>query len=86
MADIFSSHSIDVAAPAAGAFSITPSDATVFEQPTRALYVGGSGTLQVEMLWGGTITFEGVSGSSILPIRVRRVLSGTSASFLVGLY
>ena len=37
MADIFSSHSIDVAAPAAGAFAITPNDATIFDQPTRAL-------------------------------------------------
>jgi len=86
MADIFSSHSIDVAAPAAGAFAITPNDATIFDQPTRALYVGGSGTVQVEMLWGSTVTFEGVPGGSTLPIRVRRVLAATSANFLVGLY
>ena len=38
------------------------------------------------MLWGGTVTFDGVPGGSTLPIRVRRVLAATSASFLVGLY
>jgi hypothetical protein len=86
MADIFSSHSIDVAAPAAGAFAVTPSDVTLFDQPTRAIYVGAGGSLQVEMLWGGTVTFDGVPGGSILPIRVRRVLSGTSAGLIVGLY
>lgn len=66
MADIFSSHSIDVAAPAAGAFAITPNDGTIFDQPTRALYVGTGSTIQAEMLWGGTVTFEGVPGGSIL--------------------
>ena len=86
MADIFSSHNIDVAAPAAGAFAVTPSDGVVFDQPTRALYVGAAGTVQAEMLWGGTITFEGVAGGSMLPIRVRRVLGGTTAGFIVGLY
>lgn len=86
MADIFSSHNIDVAAPAAGAFAITPSDGTVFDQPTRALYVGSGGTIQAEMLWGGTVTFEGVPGGSLLPVRLRRVLSGTTAGLLLGLY
>ena len=86
MADIFSSHSIDVAAPAAGAFAITPNDGTIFDQPTRALYVGAGGTIQAEMLWGGTVTFEGIPGGSMLPIRVRRVLSDSTAGLLVGLY
>jgi len=57
-----------------------------FSTSRPALYVGSSGTVQVEMLWGGTVTFEGVPGGSTLPIRVRRVLAATSASFLVGLY
>jgi hypothetical protein len=86
MADIFSSHSIDVAAPAAGAFAITPSDATIFDQPTRAIHVGAGGSIQAEMLWGGIVTFEGVPGGAILPVRVRRVLIGTTAGALVGLY
>jgi hypothetical protein len=38
------------------------------------------------MLWGGIVTFEGVPGGAILPVRVRRVLIGTTAGALVGLY
>lgn len=86
MADIFSSHNIDVAAPAAGAFPITPGDGTIFDQPTRALYVGSGGTVVVEMLWGGTVSFEEVPAGSLLPARVRRVLGATTAGFLLGLY
>jgi hypothetical protein len=86
MADLYSTHSMDMAAPAAGAFAVTPNNSTVFDQPTRALYVGGGGALEVEMLWGGTITFESVAAGTILPIRALRVLTGTSATFIVGLY
>lgn len=86
MADIFSTHSIDVAAPAAGAFTITPNDGVIFDQPTRALYVGAGGSLAVEMLWGGTVTFENVPAGAIVPVRALRVLSGTTAGFIVGLY
>ncbi|KKB75924.1 hypothetical protein VW35_19455 [Devosia soli] len=86
MADIFSSFAMNLAAPAAGAFAISPNNAAVFDQPTRAVYVGGGGTLEVEMLGGGTITFEGLSAGALLPIRVVRVLTGTSAASLIGLY
>ncbi|KQN74982.1 hypothetical protein [Devosia sp. Leaf64] len=86
MADIFSSHSLDLAAPATGAFAITPSDTTIFDQPTRAVYVGAAGTLAVEMLSGGSVFFEGLPAGAILPVRVRRVLAASTASFLVGLY
>jgi len=86
MADIFSSHSLDLAAPATGAFAVTPSDATIFDQPTRAVFVGAGGTLAVEMLSGGSVIFEGLSAGALLPIRVRRILAASTASFLVGLY
>lgn len=86
MADLFSSHSLDLAAPAVGAFSIAPSDATLFDQPTRAIYVGVGGSLAVEMLSGGSVFFEGLPAGSLLPVRVRRVLAASTASFLVGLY
>jgi len=66
--------------------AITPNNSVVFDQPTRAIYVGGGGTVEVETLWGGTVTFEGVAAGAILPIRALRVLSGTSAAFLIGLY
>lgn len=86
MADLFSSHSIDVAAPAAGAFVITPDDGVVFDQPTRAIYVGTGGRLALEMLWGGTVVFENLPAGVLLPVRAQRVLAQSSASSLVGLY
>ena len=86
MSDIYSDHGVDLGAPASGAFAISPSDATIFSQPTRALYVGSSGTLEVEMLWGGTVSFEGVPGGTILPVRAVKVKSGTTAGFILGLY
>ncbi len=86
MADIFSSHSLDLSAPATGAFAVTPSDATIFDQPTRAVYVGAAGMLAVEMLSGGSVVFEGLPAGAILPIRARRILAASTASFLVGLY
>jgi hypothetical protein len=86
MADIYSSLGTDATAPAAGAFAITPSDVTTFDQPTRAIYVGTGGTLEVAMLWGGTANFENVADGTLLPIRASQVTSGTTAGALVGLY
>lgn len=85
MADIFSSHSLDLAAPATGAFSITPSDATLFDQPTRAVY-GRCGLARRRNALGRLGIFEGLPAGAILPVRVRRVLAASTASFLVGLY
>lgn len=86
MTDIYQNHSTHLTGPAGGAFGITPSDDTVFAQPTRALYVGAAGSVVVEMLLGGTVTFAGVPGGSVLPVRAVRVLAASTASSLVGLY
>lgn len=69
-------------------FAITPNDATVFGQPTRGIYVGGSGTIVADLADGGTaLTFVGAVGGTVLPLQVTRVyLTGTTASELVGLY
>ena len=70
-------------APAYTAFEVSPGD--VLEAPTRMLYVGSAGDLQVTMLNGAEVTFKGVEDSSLLPIRVSEVRSGTTASDIVGL-
>lgn len=87
MADAFSSLATGIAGPASSAFAITKSDATVFAQPTRGLWVGGTGDVAVRMLDQTTVTFVGVPAGVYLPVRVDKVLStGTSATNIVGLY
>jgi hypothetical protein len=73
---------------ATNAVAITPSDTSDLPHATRALYVGGSGTLTV--MFNGTdtiVTYPAVSAGSSLPISVRRVYAaGTSATGLVGMW
>jgi hypothetical protein len=87
MADAFATLATGVSGPASGGFAVTKSDATVFSQPTRSLWVGGAGDVAVRMLDGTTPIFVGVTAGTLLPIRVDQVLStGTSATSIVGLY
>jgi hypothetical protein len=68
-----------------GAVAVTPSDATVFAT-TRALYVGVSGDVAVQMADGQTVTFTAVP-VGIFPVQVIQVLStGTTATDMVRLY
>lgn len=73
--------------PALSAFAITPSDSVTLTTLTRAIYVGGSGNLVVVMRNdSAAVTLKLVPAGSILPIRVKQVLStGTTCSDLVGL-
>lgn len=71
--------------PAQGAGAVTP-DADL-PKHCRALYVGTGGDLAVLMSDASTVTLKAVPAGSLLPIRVRRVLSdGTTASDIVALY
>jgi hypothetical protein len=80
--------SADATVSAHRASTITPSNVTVFEQPTRGLYVGSFGNLTVDMADGGSsVVFVGVQGGTILPIQVTRIYAtGTTATNIVGLY
>lgn len=76
-----------VDSPASSAFAITPSDSTVFAQPTRGLYVGISGNLAVRMK-DQTLPPTFVSAAvGYHPLQVDKVLStGTTATNIIGLY
>ena len=86
MTDPFEHHATGFDTPAAGAFSITPSDNTVLATTPRALYVGTGGSLAVQMKAGETVSFENLPDGALLPIRVVKVLAATSASSILGLY
>ncbi|QQO91885.1 tail fiber protein [Flavobacterium phage vB_FspM_immuto_3-5A] len=85
--DDFKLHIERLDSPGVSAIEITPSNSTPLVKVSRAIYIGGSGDLVVEMLGGQTpITFVGVSAGCVLPIRVTKVLESTSATNLVALY
>lgn len=66
----------------AQAITKSDTDPNVFCQ----LYVGGAGDVKVVTENGDTVTFSAVPVGTILPIRVKQVLStGTTATNIVGL-
>lgn len=72
--------------PADGAFVVVPSNTANLTDSARSLWVGGAGTLKVDMLNGNTVTFSGILAGTLLPIQVKRVYStGTSATLILGL-
>jgi hypothetical protein len=73
--------------PAVHAAAITPNDGAELTYVTRAVYVGGAGNLAVVMYAGETVTFTGVPAGSLLPIRVKQVLSSsTTATTILALW
>jgi hypothetical protein len=65
---------------------VTPDDSSTLQVTSRALYIGIGGTLRVEMKMGGVVSFENVPDGALLPIRVVKVLTATTAGAIVGLY
>lgn len=85
--DLFSSTASTLDSPARAGAVLTPDDAVDLAVVTRAVYVGGGGTLAVELADGDTVTFAGVPTGAVLPVRLKRLLAtGTSASGIVGLW
>ena len=73
--------------PAIRAAVVTPIDSTDLTFVTRSLYVGGAGTVIVDLAESSTvISFVGVPAGTFLPLRVKRVRStGTTATNIVAL-
>lgn len=76
----------DLTWPATKAAAVTPSDGTDLTSIPRALYVGVSGDVSVDMEESGdAIVFKAVP-VGILPIRVKRVrATGTTATNILAL-
>lgn len=84
--DDFRINSSTMEAPATRAEAITPNDSADLGFATRALYVGVTGNVRLLMLGGETLTFVGVQGGSILPVRAIRVYAtDTTATDIIGL-
>lgn len=74
--------------PSGRASAVTPSDATVFTRPTRALWIGGAGNVAVRPAGQDTnVTFTAVAAGTLLQLSVLRVLStGTTATNIVAMF
>jgi hypothetical protein len=68
-------------------FAVTPSDATVYTNSMRALYVGTGGDVTVRMIRdGNTLLFRNVPSGTLLPIAVDQVrATGTTAADMISL-
>lgn len=69
-------------------FTITPSDTVDLLQPTRGLYIGGAGNVNVIFAGDTAATLLIAPALGVpLPLRVKRVLAAsTTATGIVGLY
>jgi hypothetical protein len=86
MADEFASYQGGLTAPARAGAPITPSDTAELPETTRALYIGGTGSVRLRLASGDVVDFPALMGGVVYPFRVTQVmLSGTSATGLIGL-
>ena len=86
-ADKFSSYSASLNSPAEDAFAITPHNTNDLANFTRAIWVGGTGDVKVDMVGSGTVTFTAVPAGYMLAVRASRVYAtGTGATALIGVY
>jgi len=72
------------------AFDITPNDTTDLDKIAQGIYVGVGGDLTVHIARDDgvtpvVVTFKNVPAGFVLPIFVKRVLTTTTATDLIGL-
>lgn len=72
-------------ASATKAVSVTPNDNSDLATVSRAIWVGGAGSLAVILAEDSSaVTFAGVAAGTLLPLRAKRVMStNTTATSIV---
>lgn len=84
--DDFENFQAGLTTPAEAAHTVVPNDTTDLPHASRALYVGISGDVALQLVSGDTVVLRNVQGGVIYPLRVSRVLAlGTTAGELVAL-
>ena len=86
IADDFANAMSGLESPARRGFAITPHASNPLQATTRAIYVGGVGSVVVMLEGGDEVTFESVPAGTILPIRATHVRATSTATSMVGLY
>jgi hypothetical protein len=86
MQDRFQYHASALEGPATHAFAVTPHDTNDLPETTRAIFVGGTGSVCLVLVSGAEITLANVASSSIIPVRATRLkATGTTATQIVGM-
>ncbi len=85
--DQFKDFPVTLTSPATSAIDIAPNDSVPMANISRAIYVGQTGDISLEMQSGQIVTFQNVQGGSILAVRTLKVRqTGTTASGIVSLW
>ena len=85
--DQFKDLPATLTSPATYAGDVVPNDTVPLSVVTRAVYVGQTGDVSVEMQSGQIVTFQNVQGGSILAIRTLKVrATGTTATGVVAMW
>ena len=85
--DLFKDHQTGLTSPASDAIAVTPDDNAALTFIPRAIYVGGTGDVSLEMQGGQIVTFTNVQGGTVLAVRALRVRqTGTTATGIVALW
>ena len=85
--DQFKDFPATLTSPATNAIELVPDDLNPLDMVTRALYVGQTGDISVEMKSGQIVGFQNVQGGSILAIRTLKVrATGTTATGLIAMW
>lgn len=83
--------SFEEISPAGYAWAATASDSAELIKRTRAIYIGGDGSVACEVFDPttqklGAVTFVGLVAGTVLPVRTKKILStGTTATNIVAL-
>lgn len=87
MANELQTRAAGLESPAQNAAAITPNDSTDLTNYARALYVGVTGDIVVDLVQSGSSITIKAAPVGILPISVKRVRStGTTATNLLALW
>ncbi len=85
--DQFKDFPVTLTSPATNASPVTPSDTQPLAFVSRAIYVGQTGDVSVEMQSGQIVTFQNVQGGTILALRTLKIRqTGTSALGIVAMW
>ncbi len=85
--DYFKDLPVTLTSPASDAMAVTPDDAQLLGCVSRAIYVGHTGNVSIEMAGGQIVDFDNVQGGTVLAVRAHRVrATGTTAAGIVALW